>query len=79
MAVIKCKMCGGDLVIEPGATVAECEYCGTRQTIPNQDDEKKLTLFARANRHLKASFERHSLYFPLLHCCMHGSQRFRSS
>ena len=21
MAVIKCKMCGGDLVIEPGATV----------------------------------------------------------
>lgn len=50
MAVIKCKMCGGDLVMEPGATVAECEYCGTRQTIPNQDDEKKLTLFARANR-----------------------------
>ena len=49
MAVIKCKMCGGDLVIESGATVAECEYCGTRQTIPNQDDEKKLTLFARAN------------------------------
>lgn len=44
MAVIKCKMCGGDLVIEPGATVAECEYCGTKQTIPNQDDEKKLTL-----------------------------------
>ena len=50
MAVIKCKMCGGDLVIEPGTTVAECEYCGTKQTIPNQDDEKKLTLFARANR-----------------------------
>lgn len=50
MAVIKCKMCGGDLVIKPGATVAECEYCGTKQTIPNQDDEKKLTLFARANR-----------------------------
>ena len=50
MAVIKCKMCGGDLVIEPGATVAECEYCGSRQTVPNQDSEKKLTLFARANR-----------------------------
>lgn len=50
MAVIKCKMCGGDLVIAPGATVAECEYCGSRQTVPNQDNEKKLTLFARANR-----------------------------
>lgn len=56
MAVIKCKMCGGDLVIEPGATVAECEYCGSRQTVPNQDSEKKLTLFARANR-LRAACE----------------------
>ena len=56
MAVIKCKMCGGDLVIEPGATVAECEYCGSRQTVPNQDSEKELTLFARANR-LRASCE----------------------
>lgn len=45
MAVIKCKMCGGDLVIEPGATVAECEYCGSRQTVPSADNEKKLTLF----------------------------------
>lgn len=56
MAVIKCKMCGGDLVIEPGATVAECEYCGSRQTVPTTDNEKKLTLFARANR-LRAACE----------------------
>ena len=50
MAVIKCKMCGGDLVLTPDSTVAECEYCGTRQTVPTADSEKKLTLFARANR-----------------------------
>ena len=56
MAVIKCKMCGGDLVIEPGSTVAECEYCGSRQTVPTADNEKKLTLFARANR-LRAACE----------------------
>ena len=56
MAVIKCKMCGGDLVIAPGATVAECEYCGSRQTVPTADNEKKLTLFARANR-LRAACE----------------------
>lgn len=56
MAAIKCKMCGGDLVIEPGATVAECEYCGSRQTVPTADNEKKLTLFARANR-LRAACE----------------------
>ena len=56
MAIIKCKMCGGDLNIEAGMTVAECEYCLTRQTVPTADNEKKLTLFARANR-LRAACE----------------------
>ena len=50
MAIIKCKMCGGDLDIIEGASTAECEYCGSRQTVPKVDDEKKLNLFARANR-----------------------------
>lgn len=50
MAVIKCKMCGGDLDIAGSSTVATCEYCGTQQTIPTVDNEKKLTLFSRANR-----------------------------
>ena len=50
MAIIKCKMCGGDLNIVEGESICECEYCGTRQTIPSADNEKKLTLFARANR-----------------------------
>lgn len=50
MAIIKCKMCGGDLEIKSGSTVCECEYCGSMQTVPNQDDEKKLVLFERANR-----------------------------
>jgi alpha-tubulin suppressor-like RCC1 family protein len=50
MAVIKCKMCGGDLNLTPDMTVAECEYCGTKQTVPTADNEKKLTLFGRANR-----------------------------
>lgn len=50
MSVLKCKMCGGDLELIPGSSVAECEYCGSRQTVPLADSEKKLTLFARANR-----------------------------
>ena len=54
MAIIKCKMCGGDLNIVEGATVCECEYCGTRQTVPSADNEKKLTLFNRAGRLLRA-------------------------
>ena len=53
MAIIKCKMCGGDLRIEEGSTVCECEYCGTRQTVPSADNEKKLTLFSRAGRLLR--------------------------
>lgn len=56
MAIIKCKMCGGDLNIISGESVVECEYCGSRQTVPAADNEKKLTLFARANR-LRAGCE----------------------
>ena len=49
MSVIKCKMCGGDLELIEGSSVAVCEYCGSQQTVPAADNEKKLTLFARAN------------------------------
>lgn len=50
MAELKCKMCGGSLEIQEGMTVCECEYCGTKQTVPSVDNEKKITLFGRANR-----------------------------
>ena len=50
MAILKCKMCGGDLVLNSDSTVAECEFCGTKQTVPTADNEKKITLFQRANR-----------------------------
>lgn len=43
-------MCGGDLQLVEGASTAECEFCGSVQTVPKVDDEKKLTLFGRANR-----------------------------
>ena len=50
MSVIKCKMCGGDLELIEGSSVAVCAYCGSQQAVPAADNEKKLTLFARANR-----------------------------
>lgn len=56
MAVIKCKMCGGELLLEEGSVLAECEYCGSLQTVPNSGNEKMLSLFARANR-LRANCE----------------------
>ena len=50
MAAFKCKMCGGDLNIIETDKVVECEYCGTTQTVPSADNEKKMTIFNRANR-----------------------------
>lgn len=50
MALLKCKMCGGNLTIENNQTVCECEYCGSKQTIPFVDNEKKISLYERANR-----------------------------
>lgn len=49
MITFKCKMCGGDLTFEPGASVAECPYCGTNQTLPKLDDDKRANLYDRAN------------------------------
>ena len=49
MITFKCKMCGGDLSFEPGASVAECPYCGTNQTLPKLDDDKRANLYDRAN------------------------------
>ena len=48
MTVFKCKICGGTLEIEAGATVATCEYCGTKQTLPRLDDERRANLYDRA-------------------------------
>lgn len=50
MAVFKCKMCGGDLEVIEGSATCECEYCGSLQTLPSLDNEKKLNLFNRATR-----------------------------
>lgn len=50
--IYKCKMCGGSLDIKGNESVCTCEYCGTKQTLPKLDDEKKANLYDRAN-HLR--------------------------
>ncbi len=50
MSIFKCKMCGGDLIVDEGSLVAECESCGTNQTVPSADSEKKVNMFNRANK-----------------------------
>lgn len=49
MSVFKCKMCGGSLEIVAGTTVVECQYCGTKQTLPRLSDERISNLYDRAN------------------------------
>lgn len=49
MALFKCKMCGGTLEINNNESVATCEYCGTQQTLPKLDDDKRVNLYDRAN------------------------------
>lgn len=51
MAIFKCKMCGGELDIQPKVNIADCPYCGTKQTVPFLDDDKILRLYNRANQY----------------------------
>jgi len=50
MAVIKCKMCGGTLIIG-NETVATCEYCGTQQTLPKPGSDRRMDLYERAGHY----------------------------
>ena len=49
MTIFKCKMCGGTLEFNPGDTVAVCDSCGTKQTLPKLDDDRRANLYDRAN------------------------------
>ena len=49
MTVFKCKMCAGALNVDDQQSVATCEYCGTRQTLPRFSNERRANLYDRAN------------------------------
>ena len=48
-------MCGGTLEIQPGESVAVCDSCGSKQTIPNLSDERRANLYDRANHFRRAN------------------------
>ena len=59
MAIYKCKMCGGELNVQEGISVVECDYCGTKQTVPSAKDENLQGLFNRANiLRMKSEFDK---------------------
>ncbi|MCQ2422996.1 MAG: DUF6273 domain-containing protein [Lachnospiraceae bacterium] len=49
MATFKCKMCGGTIEFDQGSSVGVCDSCGTKQTLPRLDDDKRANLYDRAN------------------------------
>ena len=59
MAIYKCKMCSGELAVQEGVSVIECDYCGTKQTVPTAKDENLQGLFNRANiLRMKSEFDK---------------------
>ena len=56
MAIIKCKMCGGNIEISADKTFGTCEYCGSTMTLPKVDDEQRAAAFNRGN-HFRRSGE----------------------
>ena len=59
MAVFKCKICGGTIEFNQGDTVGVCDSCGTKQTLPNVNDDAISSLYNRANTlRMKSEFDR---------------------
>ena len=48
-------MCGGSLDVRDGQEVAQCEYCGSTQTLPRLDTEGRVNLYDRANHFRRAN------------------------
>lgn len=76
MAVFKCKMCGNGLDIAPGMTVCECEYCGTKQTVPDVAGKDIRSSFNRAGMlRLRGEFSKAEvLYRKLVKSCPEESE-----
>ena len=67
MGLFKCKMCGGTLQTEDNRYVVTCDYCGITQTIYSFDNEKKVTLFKRANAlRFKCEFDKASSIYETI-------------
>ncbi len=49
MACFRCKMCGGDLALTEMQSAGQCVYCGTVQTFPKLQDDRRANLYDRAN------------------------------
>lgn len=56
MAILKYKMCGGDIELSADRTFGTCDSCGSTMTFPKVDDEQRANRFNRGN-HFRRSGE----------------------
>ncbi|NLX92335.1 MAG: TIR domain-containing protein, partial [Clostridiales bacterium] len=49
MAILKCKMCGGDIIVNAETTYGTCDSCGSTMTLPKVSDDHRANMFNRAN------------------------------
>ncbi|WP_026890390.1 toll/interleukin-1 receptor domain-containing protein [Lacrimispora aerotolerans] len=49
MALLKCKMCGGDIEASANQTYGTCDHCGSTMTLPKATDDQIANLYNRAN------------------------------
>ena len=54
MAILKCKMCGGDIELSADKTFGTCESCGSTMTFPKVDDDQRANRFNRGNQFRRA-------------------------
>ena len=54
MAIIKCKMCGGDIVLNEDKMIGICDYCGSTMTLPKVSDDQRAAMFNRGNHFRRA-------------------------
>ena len=67
MKCLKSKMCGGDLTLIDNQSISTCEFCGSKQTIPNTNDEKKVKLYNNANElRINADFDKAYMIYQLI-------------
>lgn len=53
--VFKCKICGGQVQVDRATGICICEYCGTKQTLPQFSDDSSKRLFDSGNNYLQHS------------------------
>lgn len=67
LMVYKCKICGGELDYSIGAVIATCQYCGTKQTLPRDENIGIIEEYNRINE-----LRQNSEYDKAIRLCEHN-------